>query len=155
MQPNYQDATLILIGHGSTLNPESANPTYQHADELRRRGIFTEVLEAFWKQEPCIAAVLRGAFTPRVFVVPLFISEGYFTEQVIPRELGLSVDGAESFKRVQERPGPAGSNLPKQVVHYCGPVGTHESMTEVLLARARQIIEKHPFPRAPRPRETA
>ncbi|MGZ8921611.1 MAG: CbiX/SirB N-terminal domain-containing protein, partial [Limisphaerales bacterium] len=87
---NYLDATLILIGHGSTLNADSAAPTYLHADELRGRGIFADVLEAFWKQEPIIAAVLRGAFTPRVFVVPLFISEGYFTEQVIPREIGLS-----------------------------------------------------------------
>jgi sirohydrochlorin cobaltochelatase len=154
MQQNYKDATLILIGHGSTLNAESAEPTYQHADELRRRGIFADVLEAFWKQEPCIAAVLRGAFTPRVFVVPLFISEGYFTEQVIPRELGLS-DGSAQFNRIQARPGPPGSNLASQTIHYCGPVGTHHSMTKVLLARAREIIEKHPFPRAPKPRETA
>jgi sirohydrochlorin cobaltochelatase len=28
-------------------------------------------------------------------------------------------------------------------------------MTNSLLARARQVIEKHPFPRAPRPQETA
>jgi sirohydrochlorin cobaltochelatase len=154
MQHSYKDATLILIGHGSTLNAESAEPTYQHADELRRRGIFADVLEAFWKQEPCIASVLRAAFTPRVFVVPLFISEGYFTEQVIPRELGLS-DGSTDFQRVQTRPGPPGSNLASQTIHYCGPVGTHHSMTKVLLSRARQIIEKHPFPCAPKPRETA
>lgn len=155
MQQTYKDATLILIGHGSTLNAESADPTYQHADELRRRGIFADVLEAFWKQEPCIAAVLRGAFTPRVFVVPLFISEGYFSEEVIPRELGLSPEGSPNFKRVQTRPGPPGSKIEEQTIHYCGPVGTHESMTKVLLARARQTIEKHPFPRAPKPGETA
>ena len=154
MATDYKDATLVLIGHGSTLNAESAEPTYQHADELRRRGIFAEVLEAFWKEEPCIAAVLRGAFTQRVFVVPLFISEGYFTEQVIPRELGLS-DGSVNFEGVQTRSGPAGSNLAEQTILYCGPVGTHASMTKVLLARAAQIIEKHPFPRAPKPKETA
>src|SRR3954466_3808416 len=83
----FSDATLVLVGHGSTLNADSAEPTYQHAEELRRRAVFADVLEAFWKQEPGIAGVLRGAFMPRVFVVPLFISEGYFTEQVIPREL--------------------------------------------------------------------
>jgi sirohydrochlorin cobaltochelatase len=142
----FQDATLILVGHGSTLNAESAEPTYQHAEELRRRGIFADVLEAFWKQEPAIAGVLRGAFTPRVFVVPLFISEGYFTEQVIPRELGLVPS-----ERTLTRDFPGGI----QTVRYCGPIGTHESMTEVLLSRARAIIEKHPFPRAPKPNETA
>ena len=30
-----------------------------------------------------------GAYLPRVFIVPLFISEGYFTEEVIPREFGF------------------------------------------------------------------
>src|SRR5882762_4589708 len=90
MSPNdFSDAALVLVGHGSTLNAESSAPTYQHADELRRRGIFGQVIEAFWKIEPAICAVLRGVFARRVFVVPLFISEGYFTEAVIPRELGM------------------------------------------------------------------
>jgi sirohydrochlorin cobaltochelatase len=125
-----------------------------HADELRRRGLFSEVLEAFWKQEPCIAGVLRGAFTPRVFVVPLFISEGYFTEQVIPRELGMGNGGTE-FNSIQIRQGSPGSGLSTQTVHYCGPVGTHASMTKSLLARAKDVVEKFPFPRQPKPSETA
>ena len=152
---DYKDATLVLVGHGSTLNADSAAPTYLHADELRRRGVFVDVQEAFWKQEPCIAAVLRGAFTPRVFVVPLFISEGYFTEEVIPRELGMPRRSATEFGRVLERRPPASRNLDLQRVYYCGPVGTHESMTNVLLARAHHVVAKHPFPRAPKPGETA
>jgi sirohydrochlorin cobaltochelatase len=139
----YDDATLILVGHGSTVNADSSAPTYQHADELRKRGVFAQVLEAFWKLEPGIAGVLRGAFTPRVFVVPVFISEGYFTEEVIPRELGLGRGGTPA---VQSGP---------QHIYYCGPVGTHDSMTRVLLERARQIVEQHPFPKAPPVRETA
>jgi sirohydrochlorin cobaltochelatase len=75
-------------------------------------------------------------FTPRVFIVPLFISEGYFTEEVIPRELGLALRGQTEFARSQSIDG-------KQV-HYCGPVGTHPSMTQVILARARDIVERHP-----------
>ena len=92
--PDLSDSTLVLLGHGSTLNGDSDGPTYQHAEELRRRGIFGQVLESFWKQEPSFCAVLRGAIGKRVFCVPLFISEGYFTEQVIPRELGLCEKGA-------------------------------------------------------------
>lgn len=146
MTADFSDAALILVGHGSTLNAESSAPTYQHADELRRRGVFAQVLEAFWKIEPNLAAVLRGAFTPRVFVVPLFISEGYFTEEVIPRELGFAlVDGR--YERIQHRG--------EQTIYYCGPVGTHDSMTKVLLERARDVVAKHPFPRAPAPAETA
>jgi sirohydrochlorin cobaltochelatase len=133
---DFSDAALILVGHGSTLNAESAAPTYQHADELRRRKIFGQVLEAFWKLEPCLAGVLRGVFARRVFIVPLFISEGYFTEEVIPRELGFCKPGDTNFPRVQEHG--------HQTLYYCGPVGTHDSMTEVLLARARDVITKFP-----------
>ncbi|NBV20501.1 MAG: cobalamin biosynthesis protein CbiX [Proteobacteria bacterium] len=144
---SYQDAALVLVGHGSTLNAESAAPTHQHADELRRRGGFAQVVECFWKEEPGVSGVLRGVFAPRVFIVPLFISEGYFTEQVIPRELGFCQNGQADFPRIQQRGG--------QTLHYCGPVGTHPSMPNVLLARAREVVERHPFPAAPRPADTA
>lgn len=144
---DFHDAALVLVGHGSTLNAESSAPTYQHADELRRRGLFGQVLECFWKLEPSIAGVLRGAYAPRVFIVPLFISEGYFTEEVIPRELGFCQNGQKNFDRIQQRGG--------QTMHYCGPVGTHDSMTEVILRRAREVVEKFPFPRAPKPKETS
>ena len=79
MSDDFSDAALVLVGHGSTVNADSAAPTYQHADELRRRKLFGQVLECFWKQEPGVPGVLRGGLAPRVFIVPLFISEGYFT----------------------------------------------------------------------------
>jgi len=94
-----------------------------------------------------VSGVLRGVFAPRVFIVPLFISEGYFTEQVIPRELGLCQNGQVEFPPVQSRGA--------QTLHYCGPVGTHPGMTEVLLARARAVVEQHPFPVLPKAADTA
>jgi sirohydrochlorin cobaltochelatase len=146
MNDDFSDAGLVLAGHGSTLNADSAGPTFQHADELRRRGIFSEVHETFWKQEPYFSQVLRGVFARRVFIVPLFISEGYFTEEVLPRELGFCGKGETNFLRTQPRG--------EQTLHYCAPVGTHPSMTGVLLARAREIVERFPFPRAPQPAQT-
>lgn len=142
---DYSDAALVLVGHGSTLNAESSAPTYQHADALRRLGVFGQVIECFWKLEPQVCAVLRGVTAPRVFIVPLFISEGYFTEEVLPRELGLGSNGG--FSRIQERGG--------QTIYYCGPVGSHESMTEVLIERARSTLAAHPFPTSPKLSETA
>jgi sirohydrochlorin cobaltochelatase len=144
---DFSDSTLVLIGHGSTVNTASAAPTYQHAAELRRRGLFGRVVEAFWKQEPAIRAVMSGVTAPRVFAVPLFISEGYFTQEIIPRELGLlgqsptPIDRerackVQSLARVQKRGA--------QTIYYCGPIGTHPSMTEVLLARARDVVAKFP-----------
>jgi sirohydrochlorin cobaltochelatase len=144
---DFSDAALVLAGHGSTLNAQSAAPVYQHAAELRRRGIFAQVREAFWKQEPRLAGVMRAVSAPRVFVVPFFISDGYFAGEVIPRELGFRREGESRFSRVRRRGG--------QTLFYCGPVGTHPGMTGVLLARAREIVEEFPLPRAPEPAETA
>lgn len=138
-QDVYADATLIVLSHGTTQNEDSAAPVYQHAAELRRRMIFAEVREAFWKQEPQVKQVLAAVFTPRVFIVPLFISEGYFSSEVIPRELGFTEHST--------------FNTQHSTFNYCKPIGTHDSMTNVLLGRAREVVEQFPFPRAPKPKD--
>ncbi len=79
----------MIVGHGSTLNPDSSAPTHAHADAIRARGIFGEVAVCFWKEEPSMREVLRMVESDDVYVVPDFISEGYFTRTVIPREFGL------------------------------------------------------------------
>lgn len=134
------DAALVVLGHGTELNDQSAAPVFQHAAELRRRRIFREVCEAFWKQAPRIKDVLAQVTTARVFIVPLFISDGFFAGSVIPEALGF---GPERRRRQGAR-----------ALFYCGAVGTHESMTEVILARAAGVTKQFPFPRAPKPAET-
>jgi sirohydrochlorin cobaltochelatase len=145
MSESFKDAALVVLGHGTTLNDDSAAPVRQHAAELRRRGFFAEVREAFWKQEPQVKSVLAELNRPRVFIAPLFISEGYFASEVIPRELGFNLMG----------------DPPSRITHhasrttcYCAPVGTHDSMTAVILNRARDIVARFPFPRAPKPADT-
>ncbi|HTV61826.1 MAG TPA: CbiX/SirB N-terminal domain-containing protein [Verrucomicrobiae bacterium] len=136
----FNDAALVVLGHGTVENDNSAAPVFQHAAELRRRHIFAEVREAFWKQEPQIKKVLAQISAPRVFIAPLFISEGYFAGQVIPRELGFG-DNSPLV-------------TPNSKFYYCGPVGTHDRMTGVILSRAAEVAGKFPFPRAPRKSET-
>jgi len=146
VKSDLSDATLILLGHGTTLNVDSSAPVYQHAGELRRKKVFAEVREAFWKQEPSVVDLIGKAATDRVFVVPLFISEGYFSEDVIPRALGFRKPGEVEWGRSIRHE--------NQTFFYCKPIGTHERMTEVLLARAREIVERFPFPRAPKAGDT-
>jgi len=138
---SFSDAALIVLGHGTTLNDQSAAPVLQHAAELRRRKIFAEVREAFWKQEPHIKTVLAGLTAPRIFIVPFFISEGYFSTEIIPKELG--------FPAV-----PSSILHPPSSLHYCLPVGSHDLMTTVILARAKEVVARFPFPRAPKPADT-
>jgi sirohydrochlorin cobaltochelatase len=138
---HFSDAALVVLGHGTVLNDQSAAPVFQHAAELRRRNIFAEVREAFWKQEPQIKKVLAEISAPRVFVAPLFISEGYFSAEIIPQELGFNYPEKLKFK-VQD-----------SELLYCKPVGSHESMTKVILSRAAGVVKKFPFPRAPKPED--
>jgi sirohydrochlorin cobaltochelatase len=139
---DLSDAVLIVLGHGSTRNPDAGAPVYQHAAELRRRALFAEVREAFWKQAPHVKEVVAGASAARVLIAPLFISEGYFASQIIPRELGFPPGTTELATRNGD-------------LIYCKPVGTHDHMSDLLLARSREIVADHPFPHAPAPNETS
>ncbi len=143
---NFSDADLILFGHGSSGSAEAGAPVVLQAAELRRQKKFARVYEGFWKQDPRVQDVLRKAGAPRVFLVPMFISEGYFSEGIIPRALGFPDAGRSQTQRVLRRP--------EQLVFYCRPIGTHPRMTEVLVARARKVVEQFPFPKAPRPKDT-
>lgn len=124
----FKDSGLLIVGHGSTVNASSSAPTWEQAQVIEQRQLFAEVRCAFWKEEPSLrdARFFYGGSGIRdVFLVPNFISEGYFTRQVIPRELELT--GAITYRENGQR------------WHYCEPVGNHPAMTELLLARARAV----------------
>jgi sirohydrochlorin cobaltochelatase len=117
---------LVIAGHGSHLNPHSDTPVFDHADSIRERGVFDEVREAFWKEEPSLREVLRTLESDVVYVVPLFMSEGYFTERVIPRELRLEDEPTLDVDKT---------------VQYTEPVGTHDAMTDVIVQRAESVTD--------------
>ena len=127
MKPKDKTA-LLIVAHGSTVNPDSSAPTLALAAGIRRRKVFANVECAFWKEEPSLRDALF-LFDPQsireVYVVPNFISEGYFTQTVVPRELELS-------GRITKR-----SN--GQIWRYSDPVGNHPMMTELLLKRAADV----------------
>jgi sirohydrochlorin cobaltochelatase len=128
MTVDRANSALLIVAHGSTVNPDSSAPTLAHAAEIRRRKVFADVECAFWKEEPSLRDALF-LFDPQtireVYVVPNFISEGYFTQTVVPRELELN-------GRITKR-----SN--GQVWKYCEPVGNHPKMTDLLLKRAGEV----------------
>ena len=116
---------LVIVGHGSHLNEDSSLPVYEHAGRIRETGEFDEVVECFWKEEPSMRHVLDTVESEDVCVVPAFISEGYFTQQVIPRELGL--EGSLTKKG-------------GKTVRYAGPLGTFEGMPDVILERTGDLM---------------
>lgn len=114
---------LVLVGHGSHLNANSSEPIWRHAESIRSTGIFDEVRVGLWKEEPSLSRVLDGCAAEDITVVPLFISTGYFTRTVVPREMELH--GPVTYR--------AG-----QTIRYTEPVGAHESLADVIVERARE-----------------
>lgn len=128
---------LVIVGHGSHLNGDSSLPVYEHAERIRDEfaGEYDEVVECFWKEEPSMRHVLDTLESDEVYVVPAFISKGYFTQQVIPRELGLEGE-------VTHRGG--------KTIRYAGPLGTSELMADVILERTADLMQD----KSPEPGET-
>lgn len=114
---------LVLIGHGSHLNGNSSAPIWDIAARLEAEGEFGEIRVGLWKEEPSLSRVLDGCQAGLVTVVPLFISAGYFTRTVAPREMGL--DGPTT-----RRGG--------QIIRYTAPAGSHPALAEVISVRARE-----------------
>lgn len=123
-----QNATrgLLLVAHGSSSDTETGEPVRRQARAIAELGVFDQVGAAFWKEEPALRDGLTVVKSDEVFVVPFFISSGYYTEQLVPREMkikpGLNVrDGRR--------------------IYYTAPVGTHAAMTEVLLHQAESELK--------------
>lgn len=122
---DFSKSALVILGHGSTENPDSSAPTLEQAEVIRRRGIFAEVHSAFWKEEPSYRQLWHMIDAEEIYIVPNFISEGYFTREVLPRELGIETRT---------------SQVHGKTVHYCDPVGIHASMTGLLRKRANEVM---------------
>lgn len=112
---------LIIAGHGSHLDANSSEPFHRLAAAIRARNAFDAVSVAFWKEEPSFARALDAVTDPDVVIVPVFISTGYFTNTVLPREFRL--DGPLTIRGNQR-------------IRYTPPVGVHPRLADVIIQRA-------------------
>ncbi len=135
MPVSKPDSALLILGHGSTENPDSSQPCWDHAETIASSGQFGSVHCAFWKEEPSFRQIWPMIEEREVYLVPNFISEGYFTREVLPRELELT--------------GPT-TRRGDLVLHYCDPVGIHPAMTGLLTKRALEMLDG-----SARPEETS
>lgn len=126
---DFSRDALVLAGHGSTVNTDSSTPVWEHAARIKAMGIFREVHVGLWKETPSFREALEACRPARIFIAPLFTSEGYFTREVLPREFGLT-------GRVTRRDG-------KEII-YCDPVGRHPYMVEALLKSAQHVLAGTP-----------
>ena len=116
---------LILAGHGSHISPNTAGIIWKYVDELRRLGVADEVTAAFWKEAPAFNQVIDTIRANQVVVVPVFTAKGYYSTQVIPREMKLQGE-------VTVRDG--------KTIYYTRTIGEHPYLIEVVCKRVRDVL---------------
>jgi sirohydrochlorin cobaltochelatase len=120
----------VLIAHGSERSPGRASATASHAEVLRRRGLFRDVRVCFLKAVPGPREALESVEAPSVYLVPCFMSDGFSTRTVIPRELALS--GPVTLRKGQASRGRG------QRIFYCEPVGVHPGLADLIGRRVEE-----------------
>lgn len=143
---HWRNAALLLLGHGSSRNPQSSAPTYRLAAALRAQELFGRVEACFWKEAPHVREVLAQLRQPSggepppsdIYLVPNFTGEGYFTREIIPRELGL--EGAVTPVFLPEA--GEGGQGETQRLHYTPAVGNHPRLATFLLGRCRRLLQR-------------
>jgi sirohydrochlorin cobaltochelatase len=119
---------LILAGHGSHISPNTAGIVWHYVDALRTLGVADEITAAFWKELPSFHTVFRTLLATDITIVPMFTANGYFTETVIPAEMGLT--GA-----ITRRDG--------LTIRYTRPIGEHPIIGQIVEQRARDALAQY------------
>ena len=127
---------LILAGHGSHISANTAGVVWACVDRLRQLGVADEITACFWKETPAFSQVLDTVEAEDVVIVPLFTARGYFTQQVLPSEMGLCGPlTRRGLRRITLTP----------------TIGEHEQLATIVDQRLRRTIERFDLPA----RETA
>jgi sirohydrochlorin cobaltochelatase len=120
---------LAIVGHGTDRNEHSAKAIEYHADRIRERGRFAEVRALFMDEDPEVDDLPQYFETEDVVLVPLFVADGYHTQEDIPADVGLVAEDAP----------PGTYDVPATVgghrVWYAGAVGTEPLVAAVILQR--------------------
>lgn len=118
---------LVLAGHGSHISSRTAGLVWEHVDALRAMGVADEVTAAFWKEMPYFHTVFRTLTADDITVVPLFTAQGYFTQTVIPTEMGLT--GA-----ITERDG--------RIIRYTRTLSEHPYLGQIVQQRIQDAFQQ-------------
>jgi len=119
---------LAVVGHGTERNENSAKAVEYHADRIRESGRFDEVEALFMDEDPEVDDVTDFFESDDIVVVPLFVADGYHTQEDIPEDMGLTDD----YRTGWDTP----ADVDGHRIWYSGAVGTEPLMADVVLERA-------------------
>ncbi|MDS0261471.1 sirohydrochlorin chelatase [Haloarcula sp. S1CR25-12] len=99
------DASLVLVGFGSSSKPYQQQTTDYHATRLREQSGYEAVRTCYLLQNPAVECVRYNVPTDRAVAVPLFLGRSEATERRIPAALELARGGIEYADPLLDHPG--------------------------------------------------
>lgn len=134
-----ENTDILLVGHGTHRNPNSARRTRQVADVLTRLGVAASVAPVFLEQEPDVDDWETAVESRNVVVVPFLIASGYHGSEDLPGRVGL--DAADpDIKRLSLEAGVAGPyEVAGRKLWYCSPVGNDPAIADIIVSLVDQF----------------
>ena len=120
------ETTLLIVGHGTELNDNSAVAAKREVERIRALGRYAAVLNTYMEEPPLVADWAELTDTPNVVVVPFFISDGLHSYDDIPVLLGL-----------QPRTAGGPHQLHGRNLYYASAIGTEPRFADVILEQVK------------------
>jgi sirohydrochlorin cobaltochelatase len=120
------ETTLLIVGHGTALNDNSAIAAKREAQKIAERGEFAAVMNVYMEESPLVSDWAKLTSTPNVVVVPFFISDGLHSYEDIPVLLGMNSNSAEVFRTNPHR-------LNGRSLFYASAIGTDPKFADVIV----------------------
>jgi len=137
------ETTLLIVGHGTSLNDQSAAAAAREADLIRAKGIFAEVFCSYMEEAPLIAEWASFTTQANVVVLPFFISDGLHSFQDIPVLLGIESEiGPAASQRNVFRQNPHVIN--GRQLYYANAVGTDPRFANLILDQVSSFDASQP-----------
>lgn len=134
--------SLIVVGHGTSLNENSRKVIEQQVALIRASAGFAEVVDAYMEEAPLVSDWPTLTSSPNVVVVPFFIADGLHSYQDIPVLLGFEAEvGAAASQREVFRHNP--HHLHGRQLYYSSAIGTEPQLADVILDQVTEFDRRH------------
>ncbi|MCP4592415.1 MAG: hypothetical protein GY842_16910 [bacterium] len=87
--PLPEATSLVLVGHGTGYNPDSAAATMHHVQLLQRDENFTETIAVFLNQPPRVEQAFALTSAPTLVVIPNLLGGSLHVTRDIPARLSV------------------------------------------------------------------
>jgi sirohydrochlorin cobaltochelatase len=120
-----KDVAVAVIGHGTGRSSSTRQTTEAQIQALLDANIASEVVSAYLDDEPSIPSIYERTTASHIIAVPFFLAAGSHASQDVPEALGIHY-------------GDFPSKVAGRQVYYTEPIGTDETICELILQLASE-----------------